>query len=172
LYALAELEFGQVFYQLVSNSMEGMLGEAEFVANILENSLVLKIPPTEIGFRFVSKFENQYVCCITAIYGPTQALVAHEAGARYIAVYVNRATRLMGDGLEMVQQISEILKNSKTEILAASLKTKEEACGAIVAGAQHLTLPIQVLMSLIEHPLSKQAVDEFLTSGIGVDTKP
>ena len=58
---------------------------------------------------------------MTAVFSPAQALVAGEAGARYVAVSVNRATRQMGNGLQLVEDIAKILKDSETEILAASI---------------------------------------------------
>jgi transaldolase len=81
---------------------------------------------------------------------------------------VNRSTRLLGDGLKLVKEVAEILKHSKTEIIAASIKSPEEACAALAAGAHHLTLPYDILMSLITHPLSEQTAAEFQASGIGL----
>jgi len=57
---------------------------------------------------------------VTAIYSPAQALVAREAGAKEAITYVNRATRLLGDGLALVREMATVLKDSKTEIIAAS----------------------------------------------------
>jgi transaldolase len=166
--ALAQLNFKQIFYQLVSPALESMYPEAQTALKIAESTLVLKIPPTEVGFQFVSRYGDQIPCCVTAVYSPAQALVAGEAGARYIAVYVNRATRLMGDGVQLVREIADILKNYSTEIIAASLKSTEEACASLSAGAHHLTLPYGVLTSLITHPLSEQTVAEFRADGVGI----
>jgi transaldolase len=105
---------------------------------------------------------------VTAIYSPSQALIASEVKARYVAVYVNRATRLMGDGLKLVRDVADILKHSRTEIIAASVKSAEEACTALSAGAHHLTLPYKVLTSLMEHPLTEQTLAEFQARGIGL----
>jgi transaldolase len=165
---LAKLNFRQLFYQLVSPTLESMYQEAQIALKIAESTLVLKIPPTEVGFQFVSRYGNQIPCCVTAVYSPAQALVAGEAGARYIAVYVNRATRLMGDGVQLVREIADLLKNYSTEIIAASLKSTEEACASLSAGAHHLTLPYGVLTSLITHPLSEQTVAEFRADGVGI----
>ena len=165
---LANLKFRQIFYQLVSPSLDSMYQEAQTAKKIAEDALVLKIPPTKVGFQFVSQYGNQIPCCVTAVYSPAQALVACEAGARYIAVYVNRATRLMGDGLQLVREIADILKSYDTEIIAASLKSTEEAVASLVAGAHHLTLPYAILNGLIVHPLSEQTVDEFQTNGVGI----
>lgn len=166
--AISKLNFKQIFYQLVSTTMESMQREAEHISNLVGKPLVLKIPPTETGFQYVSQFGNQFPCCLTAVYSPSQAIVASEAGARFVALYVNRATRFMGNGLKMVSDVAEALKNSQTEILAASIKSAEEACNALNAGANHLTLPIDVLTSLLAHPLSEQAVAEFQEKGVGI----
>jgi len=167
--SLAQLKYEQIFYQLVSTTLENMNREALSASEIAGQTLVLKIPPTEIGYKFVSRYGNQFSCCVTAVYSPAQALVAGEAGARYVVVYVNRATRLMGDGIQLVRDIADILKNYSTEILAASIKSTKEACASISAGAHHLTLPYEVLTSLIRHPLSEQTVAEFQAGGTGIN---
>lgn len=168
---LACLEMGPLFYQLVSPTLEGMHKEMELAAKIVGPALVLKVPPTQTGFQFVSQCV-EYPCCVTAVYSPAQALVACEAGASYVAVYVNRATRLLGDGLQLVRGVAEILKNSGTEIIAASVKSADEACASLSAGARHLTLPYTVLASLMLHPLSEKTLAEFRAEGTGLQTPP
>ena len=167
LAALAQLDMGPLFYQLVSPILEGMQEEKEFAAKVVGSALVLKVPPTQTGFQFVNQ-RAEYPCCVTAVFSPAQALIARESNARYVAVYVNRATRLMGDGLKLVREVAEILKDSKTEIIAASVKSSEEACASLAAGAHHLTLPYQVLTSLSTHPLTEQTLAEFHAIGVGV----
>ena len=168
---LATLEFHQVYYQLVSQNVEDMLIEASRAAEIVKNGLICKIAPTENGFRFVAKYGNEIPCCVTAIFDPAQALVAREAGARYIAVYVNRATKQLGDGPALVRDLANVLEGSQTEIVAASLKSTKEAVDAFVAGAQHLTVPFDVLMGLSTHPLSEQTIEQFNADGIGLRLK-
>jgi transaldolase len=164
---LARLEIGPLFYQLVSPTLEGMHEEMMQAAKLVGPALVLKVPPSQVGFQFVSQGVD-HPCCVTAVYSPAQALIAREAGASYVAVYVNRATRLMGDGIQLVSDVAEILAGSSTEIIAASVKSSEEACASLAAGAQHLTLPYEVLTGLITHPLSEQTMVEFQASGVGI----
>lgn len=54
----------------------------------------IKDTPTDIGFQFVSRYESQNPCCVTAVFGSDQVLVASKADARYVAAYVNWATCL------------------------------------------------------------------------------
>lgn len=167
---LNQLQFHEVYYQLVSQDLNEMLLEARKASELVQN-LVLKIAPTENGFRFVAQYGNEFPCCVTAIFDPSQALVARAAGARYIAVYVNRATKQLGDGLALVNSLANVLAGSQTEILAASLKSAKEAVDAFLVGAQHITVPFELLMSLSSHPLSQQTVEQFNAQGIGIKTK-
>jgi transaldolase len=171
LKALGQLNFHQVFYQLVSQDLAAMLVEACEAAGLVKHGLILKIPPTENGFRFVAQHGETFPCCLTAIFDPAQALVAREAGARYIAVYVNRATKQLGDGLALVEDLAKVLTGSRTEILAASLKSTKEVVGAFRAGAQHITLPYDLLSSLSNHPLSTETVEQFNEEGVGIRWK-
>ncbi len=164
---IARLDMRPLFYQLVSPTLEGMRKEMEYAVEIVGAGLVLKIPPTPTGFQFVRQCA-EYPCCITAVYSPAQALIASEVHARYVAVYVNRATRLMGDGLKLVREVAEILKHNGTEVIAASIKSPEEASAALCAGARHLTLPYNVLSELGTHPLSEQTIAEFQAGGVGI----
>lgn len=172
LKALAQLNFRQVFYQLVSQDTDDMLGEACEAIRLVKHGLILKIPPTENGFRFVAQHRDNFPCCLTAIFDPAQALVAREAGARSIAVYVNRASKQLGDGLALVEDLAKVLGGSRTEILAASLKSAKEAAGALLAGAQHITVPFDLLASLSDHLLSSETVEQFNAEGTGIRWKP
>lgn len=148
-----------------------MLVEARKASQIVKEGLILKIAPTDNGFRFVAKHGNEFSCCVTAVFDPAQALIAREAGARYVAVYVNRATKQMGDGLGLVEELVIVLAGSQTEILAASLKSTKEAVDSFLAGAQHITVPFDLLAGLSIHPLSTQIVEQFNAEGVGIRLK-
>jgi transaldolase len=129
---------------------------------------VVKLLPTMEGFAFAAHHAQGVPCCITAVYSPAQALAAREAGAIQVAVYVNRYSRLGGDGVRLVEEIALALRGSSTGILAASLKSPEEAVAAVLAGASHLTLPFETLKAMIENPLSKETIENFQREGVGL----
>jgi len=163
---LADFNVKEIYYQVHSAELEVMEREARMAGEVLGNRMVIKIPPTSQDLSFAVRMAPTALTCITAIYSVSQALVARSIGARYIAVYVNRATRLLGDGIKMKPDIAKPLSGSSTEIIAASLKSPDEAAAASLAGAHHLTLPFNVLMEMTGHPLSRQAVEEFDEKGI------
>jgi transaldolase len=93
-------------------------------------------------------------------------LSAALAGAKYAIAYVNRATRLLGDGFALVQDMADVLKKTNTEILAASIKSPSEAIKTLLAGAHHLTLPFDVLQAIAVHEFpSKQLMNLPKTGG-------
>jgi len=81
---------------------------------------------------------------------------------------VNRATKLLGDGFALVQDMADVLKKTNTEILAASIKSPSAAVKTLLAGAHHLTLHFDVLQAMTVHELSGPTVDEFAKNGRGI----
>jgi transaldolase len=159
---------GELYYQLCGIEFESMIQEGYRAAEIVGEKLVLKIPATELGFRVTAHLSSAIACSVTAIYSPAQAAIASEAGAKYAIAYVNRATRLLGDGLELVRSMSQVLQHSQTEILAASLKSPQEAAATLQAGAHHLTVPLDILRAMTTHELSTTTVAEFANQGVGI----
>ena len=165
---LTEMTTGPVFYQLISSDLNGMLTEARAAFEIIGNQTVLKIPASPVGFQAVACLSPEINCAVTAIFSAAQAAVSKEAGAKYAIAYVNRATRLLGDGIALVRDMANILAGSTTEILAASIKSPEEAAASLQAGAHHLTLPLAMLQAIATHQLSEQTIDEFNKNGRGI----
>jgi len=165
---LAAISPGELYYQLMATDFQGMVAEGRKAFEMIGDKTVLKVPATTVGFQVVAHLSPEIPCSVTAIYSAAQAAVATEAGAKYAIAYVNRATRLLGDGLALVREMAAILKDSPTEILAASLKSPAEAAGALIAGADHLTLPLEMLNAMTTHNLSEQTIEEFAQKGRGL----
>jgi transaldolase len=165
---LAQLIPGEVYYQLLASDVDGMVAEGKAAFELIGQQTVLKVPATAAGFQAVAYLSPEIPCAVTAIYSAAQAAVSAAAGAKYAIAYVNRATRLLGDGFALVQDMANILKETNTEILAASIKSPAEAVKTLLAGAHHLTLPFDVLQAMTVHELSQQTVDEFAKNGRGI----
>jgi transaldolase len=165
---LAAISPGELYYQLCATSFKEMIAEGKKAYAIIGEKTVLKIPATEIGFQVTAHLAKEIPCSVTAIYSAAQAAIAREAGAKYAIAYVNRATRLLGDGLTLVRKMADVLKGSNTKILAASLKSPTEAAATLEAGAHHLTIPLNVLQAMTSHELSEKTVTEFREKGRGI----
>lgn len=165
---LKEIVPGEIYYQLTAHQFDAMVAEARAAIKILGGQTVLKIPATALGFEVTAHLSGEVPCAVTAIYSPAQAAVAREAGAKYAIAYVNRATRLLGDGMGLVREMAAILGGSETKILAASIKSPPEAVATLQAGAEHLTLPYEILKAMTTHDLSEKTAEEFAQSGVGL----
>lgn len=165
---LAALIPGEVCYQLLASELDQMLEEAEAVHKVLGAQTVLKIPGTATGMQAIAQLSAHLPCAVTAIYSHAQAAVAIAAGARYVIPYVNRTTRLLGDGLGFVRDLAQLTASTTTQILAASLKSPQEAVQTIKAGAHIVTLPLSVLLAMVENEHTRQTVDDFTRTGRGI----
>jgi len=154
---------GPVFYQVTARTAADREREGREFYLVNPEKVVLKIHATTENMTLMARLSMEIPCAATAVYSGHQTLLAGDAGARYVIPYVNRATRLLGDGCRLVAEMASVVKASGrvVEILAASIKSAEEATQAVIAGANHLTLPLDILLSLGNHPLSDAAIEEF-----------
>jgi len=160
---LSEICPGTVFYQLTAPTVAEREAEARrFLA--LRKNVGLKIPCTTENLALAVRFADEgFTVAMTAVYSAAQCYLACQAGATYAIPYVNRSTRLQGDGLALVEDMREVIEacDSATEILVASLKTPTEVVESIIAGAHHVTIPLPLILEMGNHPLSDQAIEEF-----------
>lgn len=154
---------GVVFHQITAEGVAGLEAEAKRFLAIAPGCVGLKIPCSRDGMSIARRFAGRAVCAVTAVYSASQAYLASEAGARYVIPYANRAGRQGLQPLELVQQLARVVAVSGrgSEVLAASVKSPEEAVDVLCAGAQHITVPWPVLAAMADHPLTAQALAEF-----------
>ena len=157
---LCRLLPGTVYYQLEAHALPEM--EAEF-RRFRESgpNFGLKIACNLTGLQFAAVVSEQIPVCITGVFTPSQAYLAAQAGAQLVAIYVNRVTRLVGDGPGVVSDLVSALRGTTCEVLAAGIKSPAEAMDAIRAGAQNLTLPMSVITDMAVSLLTEQAIQEF-----------
>lgn len=168
LIKLSQIVQGPIFYQVTTTRVEDMVEEAKQAKEILGSQLILKIPATETGFEAATHLSRKMSICITAVYSPSQAMVAEAVGARYVAFYYNRAMKLMKNGMDLVEGLVDVLTGSKTELLAASLKSPEQVVTVRRKGVHHFTVPFDVLKAMTTHGISEDSVKEFNGSGKGL----
>jgi transaldolase len=159
---------GPIFYQITCETVDLMTEEARLAGDLLGDHLVLKIPATALGFKAAARLSQKYAVAITSLYTPAQALVANAAGAKYALYYHNRAKRLLQDGADLARQLIEVLAQTETLVVAASLKSPQELLEARLAGVPILSAPFAVLAQLPENEFSDAALEEFRKNGIGL----
>jgi transaldolase len=162
--ALCDAFPGVVMAQLTAATLKEREDEARLYLNSRPGQVGLKIPSTPENFALARRFSVEgFMVGLTTIFSPGQVVLACEAGAGIVFPYVNRSTRLLGDGIALVRQMRAVIEalGAPTKILAASVKTPQEAVDTILAGAHGLTLPLELMLSLGQHPFSDQSIVEF-----------
>jgi len=154
---------GTVFYQLTEPTVSERKAEGERMLALRPSQIGLKIPASTENMTLVAHFSVVAPVAVTALFNAAQAYLACEAGAQYLLPYVNRTTRLRGNGPAFVRELVQVCEavGRSTAVLAASIKSPEEAVATLLAGAHHLTIPLPVLVAMGHDALSEQAVAEF-----------
>ena len=157
---LAEWMQGPVFYQLRTQEIENMRAEAnEYLA--LAPNLGIKIMCSLPGLKVAAEISPERLVAVTGVFTPAQVYLASQAGAQFVIPYVNRITRFIGDGPSVVGQMADVLFNTPCEILAASIKSPEEAIETLLAGAHHVSVPLRIIERMAQSELTDQAKEAF-----------
>jgi len=148
---------GPVLAQVAALEYEGMMAEARGYAKVAEN-VVVKLPPVVAGLRAVRDLTTEGIRTnVTLCFTPAQALVAAKAGATYVSPLVGRLDDIAQDGMGVVAQIVQILRNYDfaTKVLLASVRHPAHVLEAARLGADAACLPYAVLEELMKHPLTE-----------------
>jgi transaldolase len=141
-----------------------MIKEGEELAAIDDN-IVVKIPMTKDGLRAISYFTAQGIRTnCTLIFSAGQALMAAKAGASYVSPFVGRLDDVSTDGMVLIEDIVDIFSNFgyDTEVLAASIRHPMHIIDCAKIGADVITAPLSVILSLIKHPLTDVGLEKFM----------
>jgi transaldolase len=132
----------------------------------LAPNLGLKIMATTEGMQFTAEVTNQVATnqvavAVTGVFSPSQAYLASVAKADYVIPYVNRLTRYTGGGPSVIEDMAGVLFPTDTDLLAAGIKTPAEAVETLLAGADHISLPIEVIQAMATNDLTLEAYANF-----------
>jgi transaldolase len=102
---------------------------------------------------------------VTLVFSPAQAILAAEIGAYIVSPFIGRIDDAAADGMHALRQICEIydIQGYETEVLAASLRHPMHIVEAALAGADIATMPYDVFVKLVKHPLTDVGLERFLT---------
>jgi transaldolase len=64
--------------------------------------------------------------------------------------------------------MAQVAATTDLELVVASIRNVEEMERALLAGADHVTLPFAVIQELVDHPLSRQAIADFAAAALSL----
>lgn len=155
---------GPVSAEVISQDAPGMVREARELASIHPN-VVIKVPMTGEGLKAVKQLSGEGIKTnVTLIFSANQALLAALAGATYVSPFVGRLDDISHKGMEILADIVPIFAQYgfSTEIIAASIRHPLHVLEAARLGADIATVPYQVLMQMLKHPLTDIGLAKFL----------
>lgn len=155
---------GPVSAEAVSLTVNEIIKEARELAKIHKN-IVVKIPLIKEGLKAVGIVSQEGIKTnLTLCFSATQALLAAKAGATYVSPFVGRLDDIGQVGMDLIRDIKLIYNNygHKTQIIVASIRNSIHVLEAAKIGADVATIPYDVLLSLIKHPLTDIGVEKFL----------
>ena len=162
--AIAELVDGDVSAEVISTDFKGMVREGEILADLAEN-IIVKIPMIKDGVKAISYFANKGIeTNCTLVFSSGQAILAAKAGAKYVSPFVGRLDDISFDGMELVEQITNIydIQGYATEVLVASVRNSLHIIKAAEMGADVVTCPLSAILGLLNHPLTDIGLKKFL----------
>ncbi|WP_440897731.1 fructose-6-phosphate aldolase [Amphibacillus sp. Q70] len=152
--------------QVVATNYEGMLKDAEAILEKIDSEVFIKVPVSQVGLKVIKELKQKDInVTATAIYTKFQAYLAIAAGADYIAPYFNRMENLNIEPREVLQELNNEIKQTKsdTKILAASFKNVGQVNAALEAGAQAATMGANIIQQAFAMPSIEKAVLDFTT---------
>ena len=157
---------GDVSLEVVSTEYSGMIEEGKRLREY-GNNVVVKVPMTPDGLKACKSLSSEGIPVnVTLVFSPNQALLAAKSGAKYVSPFIGRLDDVGQDGMNLIKEIKEIFKNYeddfKTQILVASIRHPIHVVEAAKIGADVVTLPPTVLDKMLQHPLTKIGLENFL----------
>lgn len=155
---------GPVSTEVLSADVAGMVAEARQIARWAKN-VVVKIPASIEGIEATHQLSQENIRVnLTLCFSVNQALLGAAAGAAYISPFVGRLDDIGENGMRLIKEIVEVFQKYpgiKTEIIAASIRHPWHCVEAAQAGAPIATIPYQVLLQMIKHPLTDIGISRF-----------
>ena len=150
---------------------EGMIAEGREIAKIHPN-MVVKIPMTVEGLKACKALTAEGIKTnVTLVFTANQALLAARAGATYVSPFLGRLDDISTPGMDLIRTIADIFAmydDIDTQIIAASVRNPIHVIDCALAGADIATVPYNVLMQMVKHPLTDQGIEKFKKDYIAV----
>lgn len=162
--SICDIVNGDVSVEVISSDFESIIREGEALSD-LHPQIVVKVPINENGIKAIRYFSDQGIKTnCTLIFSVSQAILAAKAGAIYVSPFIGRLDDVSINGLSIIEDIRTVYDNYnfETEILAASIRNPIHIVECAKIGIDVITAPLNVIKSLLKHPLTNIGLERFL----------
>jgi transaldolase len=165
---------GDVSAEVVSTAHDGMVDEAARLSSLAPN-VVVKVPITPDGLRATRTISSKGIRVnVTLIFSASQGLLAAKAGASFVSPFIGRLDDIGHRGMDLVEDLVTIRDNYglRAEVLVGSVRHTQHVIDAAKIGADIATMPPEVMMKMMEHPLTDSGLKRFLDDWQKAKAKP
>ena len=159
---LVNLGIKDINMEVVSDTAEGMIKEANRLIEKFGDAVTIKVPCTREGLiacKDLSSFDIRVN--VTLIFSASQAILSAKAGATYISPFVGRVDDQRFGGCNLIKRIREVLPYDKCEILSASIRSVADVEHSFSQGAEICTMPPKVFEAMYNHILTDKGLELF-----------
>lgn len=161
-FDLFKLGVKDISMEVVSNSSQGMLEEADRLVNKFHDVVTIKVPCTREGLIACKQLSDRGIRVnVTLIFSASQAILSAKAGAKYISPFVGRVDDQRFGGCNLIKRIREVLPYDKCEILSASIRSVGDVEHSFAQGADICTMPPNVFEKMYDHILTEKGLQLF-----------
>ena len=148
----------------VMGDADEMISEGTRLYKKFGQCTTVKVPLTREGLTACRELSNQGINVnVTLIFCAAQAVLAANAGAKYVSPFVGRLDDQSVAGLEVVRSISELYRihGCPTQVLAASIRSVQRAVRSWYNGASVVTMPPKIFDQMYDHILTDKGLEIF-----------
>ena len=161
-FDLFKLGVKDISMEVVSNTSQGMLEEADRLINKFHDVVTIKVPCTREGLIACKQLSDRGIRVnVTLIFSASQAILSAKAGATYISPFVGRVDDQRFGGCNLIKRIREVLPYDKCEILSASIRSVGDVEHSFAQGADICTMPTNVFEKMYDHILTEKCLQLF-----------
>ena len=154
---------GPVSTEVLGQDVQTMVAEAREIAKWAKN-IVIKMPASLEGVEATSVLVKENIRVnFTLCFTLNQAILGAAAGATFVSPFVGRLDDIGEDGMKVVADIVEYLDYYQlpTQVIAASIRHPQHCLMAAKVGAHIATMPYEVLLQMVRHPLTDIGIERF-----------
>ena len=161
-FDLFKLGVKDISMEVVSNSSQGMIEEADRLINKFHDVVTIKVPCTREGLIACKQLSDRGIRVnVTLIFSASQAILSAKAGAKYISPFVGRVDDQRFGGCNLIKRIREVLPYDSCEILSASIRSVGDVEHSFAQGADICTMPPNVFEKMYDHILTEKGLQLF-----------
>lgn len=155
---------GDISVEVTETEPRAVYEQAKKIVQLGDN-MIVKIPCHSSYFSVIAQLVAEDVAInITLVFSSLQAVAMAKLGVLYVSPFVGRIDDMGYDGITVIEEIKEIYTcyGFETEILAASIRSVKDMKGALLAGADCITIPIDICEKAFDHPLTLSGMQKFM----------